>query len=172
LWISDLGMGISAINVSLFIRAFGLVGAMSIVRFRTVLKDTKDIAFVFWALSVGLAIGAEAYWVSIVGTVGVSLLIIVLFFSNYGHIKFEEVLLKFSFMAKEGSEIYKEVFDKYLKSYNMLEMRSLRMGQLLELTFHVRFKKPDQQSNFLNGLSALEGIERVILHSGEEWNEE
>jgi uncharacterized membrane protein YhiD involved in acid resistance len=154
-------------------RAFGLVGAMSIIRFRTVLKDTKDIAFVFWALAVGLAIGAEAYLVGMLGTLGIGLIVVILFYSNYGFVKMKEVLLRFCVLPDDGNEkVYKAVFDKYLKSYNLLDLKSIRMGQLLELSFHVRFKNINDQGKFINELSSLEGIDRVFLHFGEEWDTE
>jgi uncharacterized membrane protein YhiD involved in acid resistance len=154
-------------------RAFGLVGAMSIIRFRTVLKDTRDIAFVFWALAAGVAIGAEAYLVGIFGTLGIGLIVLALYYSNYGTMKMKDTLLKFSVVPEKGDEkIYKGVFEKYVKSYNLLDAKSIRMGQLLELTFHVRFRNPNEQSDFLSDLSAMEGVERVMLHFGEEWDED
>ena len=50
-------------------RAFALVGAMSIIRFRTVVKDTKDTAFVFFALASGLAAGTSSYFLAGAGTI-------------------------------------------------------------------------------------------------------
>ena len=49
-------------------RAFALVGALSIIRFRTVVKDNKDTAYIFWALAVGMASGTGSYFLALAGT--------------------------------------------------------------------------------------------------------
>src|SRR2546430_16835316 len=59
-------------------RAFSLVGALSIVRFRTVVRDTQDTAFVIFAVIVGMAVGADHVWVGIVGLAVVSVAIFIL----------------------------------------------------------------------------------------------
>src|SRR4051794_33844288 len=59
-------------------RAFSLVGALSIVRFRTVVRDTQDTAFVIFAVIVGMAAGANHLWVAIIGTGVISAAIFVL----------------------------------------------------------------------------------------------
>ena len=55
-------------------RAFALVGALSIIRFRTVLKDTKDMAYIFGALALGMAAGTSNYFLAVAGTIVVSIL--------------------------------------------------------------------------------------------------
>ena len=50
-------------------RAFALVGALSIIRFRTVVKDTKDTAYIFWSLAAGMAAGTGSYFLAIIGTI-------------------------------------------------------------------------------------------------------
>ena len=67
-------------------RAFALVGALSIIRFRTVVKDTKDIAYIFWSLASGMAAGTGSYYIAIIGTIIISVVAIILFKTNYGSI--------------------------------------------------------------------------------------
>ena len=50
-------------------RAFALVGALSIIRFRTVIKDTKDTAYIFWSLAGGMACGTGSYFIAIIGSI-------------------------------------------------------------------------------------------------------
>src|ERR1051326_2837451 len=59
-------------------RAFSLVGALPIVRFRTVVRDTQDTAFVIFAVIVGMAVGSNHLWVAIIGIVVISIAIVVL----------------------------------------------------------------------------------------------
>jgi len=149
-------------------RAFGLVGAMAIIRFRTVLKDTRDIAFVFFSLAAGMAAGAGNHTIGIVGSIAVGLTILALFLANYGSVQREELLLKFYMIPQEDDEsIYREIFDRHLSSHTLLNVRSVRLGQYLELSFHVRLKDPGRGQQFVRDLSALEGLERISLILGE-----
>ncbi|MFH1009290.1 MAG: DUF4956 domain-containing protein, partial [Candidatus Latescibacterota bacterium] len=148
-------------------RAFGLVGAMGIIRFRTALKDTRDIAFVFFALAAGMAAGAGNHMIGIVGSIGVGLTVLVLFFTNYGSVRREELLLRFFMVPEDGDEnIYRNVFDEYLSDHTLLNVKTVRLGQFLELSFHVRLKNPKLSQTFIRDLSALEGLERISLVFG------
>jgi len=150
-------------------RAFGLVGAMSIIRFRTALKDSRDIAYVFFALAAGMAAGAGGLMIAIVGSIMVGLIILILFGTNYGSIRHKELLLKFWMIPEEGDQpIYMPIFKNFLSNYSLLNVQSARLGQFLELSFHVRFKKQEQARAFIRALSGLEGIERVSLVFGED----
>lgn len=145
-------------------RAFGLVGAMSIIRFRTVVKDTRDIVFVFFALASGMAAGSGNHVIGIVGSIVVGLVVIILFLANYGSVRQKELLLQFYMAPINGEEnIYLPVFRKYLTQYSLLNVKSVRLGQFLELSFHVRMKNPDFHQKFISELSGLEGIERISI---------
>ena len=76
-------------------RAFALVGALSIIRFRTVVKDTKDTAYIFWALAAGMASGTGSYFLAIAGTVIITGIAFILHFTNYGSIHKSEFILQF-----------------------------------------------------------------------------
>jgi len=149
-------------------RAFGLVGAMSIIRFRTAVKDTKDIAFVFFALAGGLAAGAGNHMVGLVGCAVVGLVAILLYLFNFVIIEQKELLLRF-WMEPVESETppYMPIFDKYLVSHRLVNMRSARLGQFLELSFNVKFKKDVDHQRLIREMSMIEGIERISLILGE-----
>ena len=65
-------------------RAFSLVGALSIIRFRTVVKDNRDIAFVFFALAAGMAAGIGNYPIAIFGVATISLILLLLDYTQFG----------------------------------------------------------------------------------------
>ena len=67
-------------------RAFALVGALSIIRFRTVIKDTKDLAYIFWSLASGMAAGTGSYYIAIIGTIIISVVAIILFKTNFNEL--------------------------------------------------------------------------------------
>ena len=150
-------------------RAFGLVGAMSIIRFRTVLKDTRDIAFVFYALAVGMAAGSGNHLIGVVGCGIIGLIIYVLFLANYGAIGNKERMLSFWVIPEdEENPVYMDVFRRYLATFNLVNVKSVRLGQFLEMSYSIVFKDKDQSQAFIRELSSLEGIERVSLAFGDE----
>jgi len=144
-------------------RAFGLVGAMSIIRFRTVLKSSRDIAFVFFSLAAGMAAGAGSHAIAVAGVSMIGLIILTLHWTRYGQAQ-KELFLKFWMIPDDQDEAnYLPMFKKYLQKYTMLNMRSAQMGQYLEMSFNVQFLKKEKSRQFVGDMSSLEGIERVIL---------
>jgi hypothetical protein len=153
-------------------RAFGLVGAMSIIRFRTALKDTWDIAFIFLALALGLAAGSGNHMIGIVGAVVIGLVIWFMHRTHFGFLQHRELLLRFWMTAQQSDKpVYLPVFDKYLSQYSMLNVRSAPSSKFLELSFFVRLKKPDQSQQMIKDLGALDGVDRVSLLVGEDMPE-
>ena len=75
-------------------KSFALVGALSIIRFRTVVKDTKDTAFYFLGLAAGLACGTSNYFIALSGTLIIALIIFVLHLTNFGTLYKSEFILK------------------------------------------------------------------------------
>ena len=66
-------------------RAFGLVGSMSIIRFRMAIKDTRDIVFIFFSLAIGMACGVEQYKIAVISTIMISMLIMLMNTTGYGN---------------------------------------------------------------------------------------
>ena len=76
-------------------RAFALVGALSIIRFRTVIKDTKDTAYIFLGLAAGMAAGTSSYFLAISGALVFATIAIALHATNFGSFHKSELLLRF-----------------------------------------------------------------------------
>ncbi|NQV81140.1 MAG: DUF4956 domain-containing protein [Alphaproteobacteria bacterium] len=98
-------------------RAFALVGALSIIRFRTVIKDTKDTAYIFLALAAGMASGTSSYFLAGAGVLVVGILAIVLHVTNYGSLYKSEFLLRFR--AKQGAQsLYDPLIREHARTAN------------------------------------------------------
>ena len=150
-------------------RAFSLVGALSIIRFRTVVKDNRDTAFVFFALASGIACGASSYWVAVLGTFSIGFFILLIFSTRLGKNGHRDFLLKMRMEPDEREvPVYRETFDRILDLHNLINIRSLQMGNLLEMTFQVKLKRQANSSSLVSELSGLDGVERVALISSEE----
>lgn len=143
-------------------RAFGLLGAFSIIRFRTAIKDTKDIAYVFFALVIGMAVGTQSYSIALVGTVSVCLLLFILSKINFGSMRRFEHIVTFSLdTEKTTNDVYKSVFKKNLKNSSLINVSAKSGGKKLEFTFNVSFIDDSQSSAFSEELGGVLGISDV-----------
>ncbi|MEM8710153.1 MAG: DUF4956 domain-containing protein, partial [Planctomycetota bacterium] len=122
-------------------RAFALVGALSIIRFRTVVKDTKDTAFVFWALAVGMAAGTGNYVLGAIGTGVVSALALVLHASNFGALYKSEFILRFRYATDADSSAHLEQINLIAKRSSMLHIEHSGDGKSLQLTYDIVLKE-------------------------------
>jgi len=151
-------------------RAFGLVGAMSIIRFRTAVKDTQDIIYIFFALAVGMASGSGAYTIAVVGTVCVGTVIYV--FSKVGTTGAhkQEYLLEVSYSGNgDGTPTYIPIFRRYCRSHHVINTRSAgEDDERLEIAYYVRLRDKQESDRFVRELRRSKGVNQVNLYFDEE----
>ena len=144
-------------------RAFSLVGALSIIRFRTVVQDPRDIAFVFFSLAVGMAIGAGNPPVAVIATFLISVVIIGLHRWHTAASDDGEFLLTFQEpLESEHQQSYEPIFSDQVATSQLIGQRTTKSGTA-ELKFHVKLKDPNRWTGFVQELSALENITDVRL---------
>lgn len=150
-------------------RAFSLVGALAIVRFRTRLASPLDITFVFFTLAAGIAAGVFAYQVAALGTavVGLAALalqaFVLLTSQGPGH------LLRFdlaAYQATEGAML--QVLDRHVRRRSLVDARSLRFGETLSYRYRIVLRRDRTLEPLLREMSDVEGVERVIIDAGED----
>ena len=144
-------------------RAFSLVGALSIIRFRTAIQDPRDIGFVFYALAVGMAIGAGNPSVAVLAAFLIGIIILGIFHwhENFGNTN--EFSLEFCLPPDPSFEtIYRPIFDKHLIYERMLEKRIKKAG-VVELNFRIRMSDPEKWLEFFNELSGIEDVTEVKI---------
>ncbi|MDH3324859.1 MAG: DUF4956 domain-containing protein [Candidatus Peregrinibacteria bacterium] len=147
-------------------RAIGIFGAFSIVRFRTSVKDTRDTAFIFFALAIGLAVGTGSLAIGITGTIALSILIFALYHGNFAGPKKLDYVLNFKMDSKDHADnIFKTIFAKHLKTETLLNVESKDRGNHLVFTFNIGLKNKDSLKEFLNELNQLKGISDVNVVS-------
>jgi uncharacterized membrane protein YhiD involved in acid resistance len=133
--------------------SLGMVGALSIVRFRTAIKDPLDIVYMFWAISAGIAAGARVYAIALIGSLFVGL---VLFFltksksSNYTYI----LVIRYDIQA------YYQI-KQQIKKMNYFVKSKIVRHDITELTIEMKLKVDN--TSFVNTLSAIEGVKDVSL---------
>ncbi|MBN2377744.1 MAG: DUF4956 domain-containing protein [Sedimentisphaerales bacterium] len=145
-------------------RAFSLVGALSIIRFRTAVKDARDTGFVFFAMAAGMACGTGFFLEGITMTLIICLVIILLSKFDYGLKRTVDKLLTVRVPAKfDYEKQFAEHFIKFLTSYSLVTVETVQQGIMTELTYNIRFKKKIDEQNFLNGVRQLNENNKVSL---------
>lgn len=138
--------------------SLGMVGALSIVRFRTAIKEPMDIAFLFWAIAVGIILGAGLIPLAVIGSAIIGAVILI--FANLKNVGAVPYILvvNCTFHAENAvNAIIKEESLKYLLKSKTVTKRGL------ELTFEVRLK--DKEAYAVNKLMNLEGVGNAVLVS-------
>ncbi len=151
-------------------RAFGLVGAMSIIRFRTAIKDTNDIVFIFFSLTAGMATGAGLHGLAIIGSVLVGFFTYLLSYSRSGAAHRKDFLLQFSVNGTEDEEdpTYMPVLKKYCRQHKLVNLKSADNGNMLDLSFYIRLRNQEQSPQFIRELEKSTGVKQVTLFFDEE----
>jgi uncharacterized membrane protein YhiD involved in acid resistance len=144
-------------------RAFALVGALSIIRFRTVIKDTKDTSFVFAALAIGMACGTSNYFLALVATAFVIGLSLVVHRTNYGALYKSEFILRFRFSQQFSSADYLEKIQEHSKRSNMLHIEPSGDSEYLNLTYDITLKEGSTAEDLTRGMGSIDGISEVVL---------
>lgn len=133
--------------------SLGMVGALSIVRFRTAVKDPLDIVYMFWAISAGIATGAKLYPVALIGSLAVGLTLLWL-----SRRKIREQPYLLIIRHSEAASIALRM--QLRKLPNHLKSKTIRKD-FIELTLEVRLR--DDNTAFVNILSQIEGVHDVSL---------
>jgi uncharacterized membrane protein YhiD involved in acid resistance len=138
--------------------SLGMVGALSIVRFRTAIKEPLDIAFLFWAIAAGIVLAAGMIPLAVFGSVIIGL--ILLFFAN----RRESSAPYITVLRCSSSESEKaaSAFLQEKVSKCVVKSKTVRKDQI-ELTMEIRLK--DDNTDFINALAGIEGVESAVLVS-------
>ena len=141
--------------------SLGMVGALSIVRFRTAIKDPMDLVFMFWSISIGIICGAGLYEVALVTSVAVTIFILVL---DMIPVSKAPMMLVVNSSQMDGEQQILDVVGKYTKSYKV-KSRNLSKGRL-DMVVELRVK---DESALVSEVAALEGMigASLIAHDGE-----
>ncbi|MBU1203802.1 MAG: DUF4956 domain-containing protein [Nanoarchaeota archaeon] len=140
--------------------SLGMVGALSIIRFRTAIKDPKDVAFVFWAISIGIVNGVAYYRLSVIGSLFIGAVMLIL-------PKRLEMLPPYMLMIKHQDSNEREIkraIIKYCKKHRIRHRSSDE--NIDEIILEVRMKEKFQ-ATLIKELKAIKGIKSVLIFSHE-----
>ena len=138
--------------------SLGMVGALSIVRFRTAIKEPMDIAFLFWSIAAGIVLAAGMIPLAVFGSVMIGI-VLLLFANRKSHTAPYIVVV-----TCDGHDSEKNVTE-YLKQHTVktqVKSKTARKGEV-ELNMEIRLK--DDNTDFINELTELQGVEHAVLVS-------
>jgi len=145
------------------ILSLGMVGALSIVRFRAAIKDPMDIVFMFWAIATGIVTGASLYVLAIVGSVAIGG-ILYLFSLNTRSDSPYLLIIGFSESEKEKDvlALIKTNVERYI-----VRSKTVEPGRI-ELTIDLRIR--DNELGFVTELNDIQSVENAVLVSNNEYS--
>lgn len=138
--------------------SLGMVGALSIVRFRTAIKDPLDIAFLFWSIAVGIVLAAGFIPLAVIGSVVIGIILLV-FVNKKSHTNPYIVVLQ---CDGSESEAAAKAFLEKNASRCTVKSKSARKGEV-EVNFEIRLK--DDNTDFVNKLADMQGVHSAVLVS-------
>lgn len=148
-------------------RAFSLVGALSIIRFRNAVKETRDVGFIFFAMAIGMAAGTRFYSLAIVATIIIALLLLIMNRLDFYKKDISSKILKIQVSNKMDYEgKFDKIFGKYTKVSDMISIDSVRGGMLTELIYSIDLKKRASTRDFLADIKNVNGNHKVTLVTG------
>jgi uncharacterized membrane protein YhiD involved in acid resistance len=155
-------MGVIGNNI---ITAVGLMGALALVRFRNVIKDTRDVVFIFCALVVGMAAGSQRYLTAIMGTAILSLIAAYLYLTNFGMHEPHNAFLRFSLKGHIGSDHpVTKILKQFCGSFILISAQDSGMGSsIVEYAYQLMVRDADKNEQMLGELQRVEGVENMSL---------
>lgn len=162
-----LAIGLMVIGTNIAI-AFGLVGALSVIRFRNILKDTRDTAFMFYALINSMACGTRHYGIAIIGTVTFCALTLYLHWSQFGRRRVGDAFLRFHWdLDKLQRDAWQPMLHRHCRITQLVSQRVHAEGNG-EVAYRLLMRDPIQAEALVRDLRELVGIYDVTFVLQEE----
>lgn len=156
-------------------RAFGLVGAVALVRFRTVIRDARDTTFIFLALGVGIAVGVQHHALAVAGTLAIGGVAALLQMTGFGVRHADTGTLRVRGVSSFKEQL-DEVLAEWCRSADMIALREVRgadgAAPESEYSFEIRLFHPQDREPLLAAVRAVPGTTSASValeDKAEEW---
>ena len=149
-------------------RAFSLVGALSIVRFRTVVRDTQDTAYVIFAVGVGMAVGAGNHWLALGGIAVVAVASLLMQRRDPGAGVTSAAGEPFELQVRLGighdpQVVVGATLDQHVRERRLMSIATSRQGLAIDATYRTELRGDESADALLRALNKLEGVQSVSL---------
>ena len=146
--------------------SIAILGAFSLVRFRSIAGNSKEIMSVFFSMAIGLALGMGQVLFAAIMTVLVALVILALsktkLFDAAGKTQTLEIVIPEDL---DYTEAFSDIFDKFLTDAKLLERKTINMGSLYKLIYDIKLRTPADEKKFLDAIRVKNSNLKVCLSS-------
>lgn len=144
-------------------RGIGLVGSLAIIRFRTNLRDPRDLVFLFASLGIGVACGVQSYSTALAGALLFSLAALALQVSHFGQRRQFDGLLRFQLPAGgDASAKVVEILGRIPSHFALVSKRSQAQGEVMDFAYQVRFKNDTDGEKLIQELERVNGLRGLV----------
>lgn len=141
----------------------GIAGGLAIVRFRTALRDPRDMIFVFAGLGAGIAAGLGAHAAAICGTALFCVAVVLLTFCEFGSLRRFDGLLRFQLPVGADEVPVMALLRQHTRFIALVTLREVAQGQAMEHAYQVRLGDPGHRVALVRGLEEMPGVQDVSL---------
>jgi uncharacterized membrane protein YhiD involved in acid resistance len=150
-----------------FARGLGILGSLAIVRFRTPVRDPRDMVFLYACMGLGIACGAAAFGVAIVSAIAFCIAAALLHWSPFASRRAHEALLRYVIPAEFASDdLVKDILRSTCATFSMVAVREVGQGDLVECCYQIRLLDPSYQADIVQRLSRIPEVSEpnLLLH--------
>lgn len=141
-----------------------VLGAFSLIRFRSIPGNSREITSIFFAMAIGLATGMGQLVLAIMLTFIIGLVLFILSKTSFGESKNSEQILKITIPETlDYTNIFNDIFDEYLSTYKLFHVKTTNMGSLYELSYQVILKNNEFSKKMIDDIRVRNGNLKIVL---------
>lgn len=146
-------------------RGIGILGTLALIRFRSTVKDPRDMVFIFASLATGISMGVRSYGAGVTGSLIFAIVALALHWSEYGARVRYDGLLRFAIAAHPDNDSrLRQLLDRHCQRFVLVSLREVEQGHRAEHNYHVKLRDPAQQSLFVQEVMAVPGVRGVSFY--------
>jgi len=145
-------------------RGIGMVGTISLLRFRTDIKDPRDMIFIFASLAAGLSCGVQSFGVAVVGVLAFGAAVGILARTPFAYGPQYDALLRLNLVTSvDQQHDLERLLNAHCLNYTLISLREMGQGDVLDFAYHLKFKKGAIKEDLVRAVKQLAGAKAVNL---------
>ena len=145
-------------------RAFGLFGALALIRFRTPVKDIRDTTFLFMAVGVGITLGTRNVMLAVLSTGVFSVIALYLAYARFGERRSSDAVLRFAMPAQGEQEgLLRRILQHYCRSFALVHLREAGPEANMEFAYQIKMYDPHQSTGLVTDVGTIPGVSGINL---------
>lgn len=143
--------------------SIAILGAFSLIRFRSMQGTSKDLAYILFTMTLGLATGMGYVKFAVVLTIIVCVVLILLSYSQYGEVKAEKKDLRITIPENlDYTGIFDDIFMQYTSFWDLMRVKTTNLGSMYELEYHIILKDPRREKEMIDAIRTRNGNLNIV----------